>query len=172
MVPHAAEVPQSAASRVPVVVGEQRGRLRGALAVVVLGSVLLAGCSDSGEESPAADGTTSTAPADGPPAGAGPPEEFCRQAEEFSRTLGTVDASRIESFDVISTEVTRLSLVAPPDLAADLAVMSEYWTRLAAVDTQDAGEVGSLVQRDPEAEAAGQRVVAYLVDECGIEPVG
>ncbi len=145
-----------------------------------------AGCTTSDRPNEVGSGPTTTAaeepsPGAGPsglpapsgvPAPSGAPAPFCEQAEEFNRVLGTVDASRIESFDVISEQVTALSLVAPPELAEDLAVMSGYWERLAGVDASDASEVSSLVQRDPAAEAAGQRVVGYLVDQCGIVPVG
>ncbi len=144
---------------------------------LVAATVLLAAC--GGDES--AGSTTTTGPAvsttTGPagasttvPAGA-PTDAFCSRAETFNRTLGTVDAGSVESFDVIAEQVAGLSAASPPELAGDLATMSEYWNRLAAVDTNDPTQVGKLTERDNAVVAAGQRVTAYLVDECGLTPV-
>ena len=137
--------------------------------------LLLGGCASS--EDPSGSPTTppdaaSSAPSSsGADDGAPPSGPFCERAATFNQVLATVDASSVESFDVIAAEVVGLSEVAPPEIAGDLATMSGYWNELAAVDTDDPTQVGRLTQRNDAVVAAGQRVTAYLVDECGIAPV-
>lgn len=148
-------------------------RFLGRAGLAVAAVVLLAGCSSGDDPAPsAAPDSSTTAPSSASP-GADPPGigEFCERAESFNQVLGSIDANSIESFDVIASEVADLSAAAPPEIAGDLATMSGYWNELAAVDTDDPTQVGRLTQRNDEVVTAGQRVTAYLVDECGITPV-
>jgi hypothetical protein len=135
--------------------------------------VLAVGCSSTDDSAPSAapDPSSTVVPSVSPGADSSGTGDFCQQAESFNQVLGSIDASSVESFDVIAAEVAGLSAAAPPEIAGDLATMSGYWNELAAVDTDDPTQVGRLTQRNDEVVAAGQRVTAYLVDECGINPV-
>jgi len=152
-----------------------------ALTCVVLIATSLVGCSGSTQPGAAPSGAEPSGPAPSGPAPsssapsssgqAGELETFCARAEQFNQTLATIDASKVESFDVVASEVEGLARLAPPELAGDLMVMSGYWARLASIDVDDAAGVGTLGQRSSEEVDSGQRVTAYLVDECGIAPV-
>lgn len=181
-------VQELVASRVSGVAGQLRCRRQDdplaskpchplrALTCVVLVATSLVGCSGSTQPGAAPSGAAPSGPA---PSGSAPSssgqtgelETFCARAEQFNQTLATIDASKVESFDVVASEVEGLARLAPPELAGDLMVMSGYWARLASIDVDDAAGVGTLGQRSPEEVDSGQRVTAYLVDECGIAPV-
>lgn len=148
-------------------------RFSGRAGLTVAAVLLFAGCSSGDEPAPSAapDSSSTIVPTTSPGADQSGIGEFCERAESFNQVLGGIDASSIESFDVIASEVADLSAAAPPEIAGDLATMSGYWNELAAVDTDDPTQVGRLTQRNDEVVTAGQRVTAYLVDECGITPV-
>ncbi len=143
------------------------------MVVAVAVVLLLVGCSSTDDPAPSAapDSSSTVLPAATPGAEPSGTSEFCQRAESFNQVLASVDANSIESFDVIASEVAGLSAAAPAEIAGDLATMSGYWNELAAVDTDDPAQVGQLTQRNDDVVTAGQRVTAYLVDECGITPV-
>ena len=158
------------------------------LVVVSLGAVTVA-CGD-GEQS-AATTTTTNGPATGEDQG-GPPTsvaaavgpstsaapivteppaaDFCGRAQQLNRLLTTTNASNNAAIAVVAAQLNSMAEVAPPELAADMANMLRYWNRLASVDSNDLSQIAALQQKDPEETASGQKVTAYLVDVCGVQP--
>jgi hypothetical protein len=84
--------------------------------------------------------------------------------------LTTTNASNNAAIAVVAAQLNSMAEVAPPELAADMANMLRYWNRLASVDSNDLSQIAALQQKDPEETASGQKVTAYLVDVCGVQP--
>jgi len=99
-----------------------------------------------------------------------PAPDFCGRAQQLNRLLSTTNASNNAAIAAVAAQLNSMGEVAPPELAADMANMQGYWNRLASVDSSDLSQIAALQQKDPAVTASGQKVTAYLVDVCGVQP--
>jgi hypothetical protein len=158
----------------------RRSLLRCGVLPAVTALALLAGCSGSEDEQPAATSEQTSAAATTTEAEESADSEFCAEATTIQeRITGSADAAGDPSqlVQVFREAAQQIRAIEPPqELAQDWSALAEgaeqFATTLQDVDFSDPNALATLQERlaplEQELTAASTNVQNYLVEECGM----
>lgn len=140
-------------------VGPMLRSLSAALAMLVATVVLVAGCSNGGDQA---------SPTTGAPSGDGDERSFCASARSMSGA-GGIDLA--EGADESVEAVRTMSEQAPPELAGDFEVFLAGLERVSQLEEDDPAALQAIVELvgDGKFASAVDRIRDAVQEDCGVD---